>query len=89
MVATRRDERDRGSTCEAPRVARPLASYEKLVTHVDRGGVPLVGARDARRESVGRFQAFGDETIHEGPCPDGPEILDRCVFVVAQADDGR
>ena len=89
MVATRRGERDDGSTCETPRVARPLASYEKLVTHVDGGGVPLVGPRDARRESIGRFQALGDATLHAGPRAAGPEILDCSILIVAETNDGR
>ena len=89
MVATRRGERDECSICKTPRVSSPHASYETLVTHVDGGGVPLVGPRDARRESSGGFQAFGDETLHEGPSTDGPEILDGSVFVMAQADDRR
>ena len=72
------------------RASRALTRvHETLVARFDGWGICVVGTRHARRESSGRFQAFGDATLHAGPRAAGPEILDGSIFVVAQTYDGR
>ena len=89
VVATRRGERDGGSAREAPRVAQPYSVHATLGARISGWIICMVGTRDARRESVRRFQALGDATLHAGPRADGPEILDRSILIVAEAHDGR